>query len=157
MAGATFRTVHQRLDAAKVLCRIICQQRLYEVFCKSVSARPTQHISQKVSRESPKRSKNFPQRRPRSVLDHLGSTQGAPERCRGRLGGPSGAKRGQHGPTLGQLDANLGSKGGPHEPKRDLRETIQGSRGPSESDFWEAVSKKCVLLQTCVFLQGKPY
>ena len=54
---------------------------------------------------------------------------------------------------MGQLWANLGSKGVPQELKRDLRETIQGSRGPSKSDFWEATSKNCVLLQTYVFHQ----
>ena len=105
------------------------------------------------AKKCPEKAQNGPKTSPKGVPGAswatLGALRGLLSAVGGDLGGPSGAKRGQHGPTLGQLGANLGSKEGPHEPKRDLRETIQGSRGPSESDFW----KICVLLQTCVFLQ----
>ena len=108
-------------------------------------------------KSAPENAKNGPKTSPKGVPGASWATLGAfrwlLSAVGGDFGGPSGAKRGQHGPTLGQLGANLGSKEGPHEPKRDLRETIQGSRGLSESDFWEAKSKNCVLLQTCVFLQ----
>ena len=69
--------------------------------------------AKKCSRECQKRSKTLPQRGPWSVLGHPGSTQGAPERCRGRLGGPKWAQEGatwaNFGPTWCQLGLKRGS------------------------------------------------
>ena len=67
-------------------------------------------------KSAPENAKNSPKTSPKGVPGAswatLGTFRWLLSAVGGDLGGPSGAKKGQHWPTLGQLGANLGSKRG---------------------------------------------
>ena len=114
------------MHAAKVLCRIIYQQGLYEVFCKSVCARPTQLISQKVFQRMPKTIQKPPPKasleRPGTPWEHSGGSWALSGATWGAQVGPRGGNMGQLWanlvPTWGQKRVHMSPRGTSERPSR---------------------------------------